>query len=539
MRRLLPGMLVLLALGAGGAAYFFEGQAEPVGRYRLARVEQGPVLAAVNASGTVNAVTTVQVGAQLSGQIRELLADFNTQVRAGQVIARLDPDQIEARLRQAEAELAVARSGQNTQAAQVERARADAENARGALASAQANATRAEVTLADAERENRRRQDLATRGIAPTSDAERAQVAVEQARASLAAARAQVQSADAALLGARAAARVAETQVDSQAAQVLLREAAAEQVRVDLERTVIRSPIDGVVVLRNVDVGQTVASSLQAPVLFTIAQDLRRMEVYASVDEADIGRIRLGQTVSFTVTAYPRDTFRGTVAQIRLSPQSIQNVVTYVVVISAENLDLKLLPGMTATVQVVIDRREQALKVPNAALRWRPAGVAAPAEGAAAGGLSPMDEIVRMMIRDLRLTAEQQAALEPIVAETRQQFARLRDQEVEPEERRRRQQAIRQAMGRRVFQILTPEQRPLYQQMLQARREQASAPVGQVWTLGPDGRPQAVAVRLGIGDGTATEVLPGQLAAGQEVVIGGGERAAGPGGGSVLPRFGF
>jgi HlyD family secretion protein len=551
MRRvvLVPAVVAVLAV-AGTAAYWLDNGTDAAAQYRTAKVEQGALVAAVSTTGTLNAVTTVLVGSQLSGQIKELMADFNSEVKAGQIIARLDQDQIKARLGQAEADLEAAKAQVMQQKAAAERARADVENSRAAVANMRAQIVRADVALKDAERDDRRKQELLPKGAVTQADADKTRAARDTAKANLSAAQAQLNSAEAQLQASQALARVAEAQIDNAVANVAQRDAALQQVKVDLERSEIRSPIDGVVVQRAVDVGQTVAASLQAPTIFTIAEDLRRMEVYASVDEADIGRVREGQPVTFTVTAHPGDTFRGEVKQIRLAPQTISNVVTYVVVIAADNEQRKLLPGMTATARIVTDSRERAVKIPNAALRWRPAGVMPEGAPQGAGGVlgvagstgggqqggrgwANLDTMVKTLTEELKLGPEQQKQVAQIAEEGKAQFAELAKSNLEPDARRARAQALRRNIGQRVAQALTDEQRPRFRELQQART--AASIAGQVWVLGPDGKPQALAVRLGIGDGAFTEMVGGELKPGQELLIGGGPKAPaasaqGPGG---------
>ncbi len=374
MTRALSVALLVAVSGAGLAGYNLLSGAEPSTEFRVAQVEYGPIVSAVIATGTVNAVKTVQVGSQLSGQITELLADFNTPVRAGEVVARLNAETLEGKLRQSNADVTAARASLEMRRAELEKARAQIETAKASGVNAAAKISKATATLRNAEREERRAQDLFRRGAASNTAADRAETASQTAEAELSAARAEQTSASAALASAEASYKVVQAQIAIAEAEVQQKTAAMQQVSADLEKAVIRSPIDGVVIQRSVDVGQTVAASLQAPTLFTIAQDLRQMEVHVNVDEADIGRISVGQSVIFKVNAHPDTDFRGEVAQIRLASQTLQNVVTYIVVVGAPNSELKLLPGMTATVRIVTAERENVLKVPNAALRFRPAG---------------------------------------------------------------------------------------------------------------------------------------------------------------------
>jgi HlyD family secretion protein len=293
--------------------------------YSTVSVDRGDILDVVGATGTLEAVVTVQVGSQVSGTIQSLYADFNTQVKKGQVIARLDPSLFEARLGQAKAN----------------------------LISAHANVERSRAQVGDTEQKYARARELADQKLLPISD-------LETAKANFDAARAQVKASDAAV---------------SQA------QANVNQAELDLSHTVIATPIDGVVIARNVDVGQTVAASFQAPVLFVIANDLAKMRVNAAIDEADVGRIENGQDVSFRVDAYPDRTFAGRIEQVRLQPTTVQNVVTYNTIISVDNAELRLRPGMTATVSVIVNRADDALRIPAAALRFRPEGFVSPTGG--------------------------------------------------------------------------------------------------------------------------------------------------------------
>jgi len=418
-------ILAVIVIGAVVIYVFLDSDGDKV-TFRLARIERGPIISTVSSTGTLNAVITVQVGSQVSGQIKELLADFNSEVREGQIIARIDPENFEARVRQAEAELAVSKSNVSTQRAAVERAKADLQNSRSALDAARAQAEKARVAVEDAKRDLTRKQTLHKRTIISESEIDKAVAAYDQAVAQLNAAYAEEQAQGSLVRSREAAVKMAKAQVEHALAQVQQREAALHQSRVDLEHTVIRSPVDGVVIERSVDVGQTVAASLQAPTLFTIAQDLRKMQVDTNVDEADIGRIRVDQRVTFTVDSFPGHEFKGSVKQIRKAPETVQNVVTYTVVVSADNPDLRLLPGMTANVQIVVNERAETLKVPNAALRFRPSG-AATDQGKASGGALPSGPVggrtqlainpVNQLTEVLQLSQDQQAQLRAIFDE--------------------------------------------------------------------------------------------------------------------------
>ena len=323
----------LVVAGLGGLvaliAVFLFHRGDTV-QYLAAKVQQGEIRDAVDATGTVNAVITVQVGSQVSGTIAKLNADFNSRVHRGEVIALIDPSLLQGTLLQATADLETAKAG---------------------VAVAEANLAKATATLVQEKADYDRAVAMAKNGVVTQQELDLATSNYESAKASRDA----------------AAANVAEA-----TAQVRQKEAAVSVARTNLDHTVIRSPIDGIVVARNVDVGQTVAASLQAPTIFTIAQDLTKMQVYAKVDESDVGRVKLGQPASFKVDAFPKDTFRGVVSQIRMNPTTVQNVVTYDAIIEFANPELKLFPGMTAYVTIPVATAENVVKLPNAALRFKP-----------------------------------------------------------------------------------------------------------------------------------------------------------------------
>ena len=329
MKRAVTVLVIIAAIGAGAGAYYIRRGAPDV-QVQTSPISRGDIIDTVGATGTLQAVTTVQVGSQVSGNIAWLGADFNSIVRKGQVIARLDASLFEAQLQQARANLS------QTQAN---------------LTKAESDLEQRKVQLQDAQQKYTRAKELAARSLLPQSDLDSAKVAVDMAQAALASQQATVTQARAA---------VSQSQ------------ASVNQNQVNLDHTVIAAPIDGIVTQRNVDVGQTVAASMQAPTLFIIAADLTKMQVNANIDEADVGRIRPAQHVTFRVDAYPTETFEGTVSQIRLQPVVVQNVTTYGTVIDVPNAQLKLKPGMTANVKIEIAKRSDALRIPNAALRFRP-----------------------------------------------------------------------------------------------------------------------------------------------------------------------
>lgn len=308
--------LIIAGLAVIGIVLFFSLRTKENGpKFRSEKVSRGDIVSTVTATGTVNAVTTVLVGTQVSGTIKELYVDFNSRVKKGQVIAQIDPATFEAQVDQAKAN----------------------------VLAAEANVQKAEATLTDTKRTMERNRELFARNLIARSDLDTSETNFETAK----------------------------TQVSVAKAQVAQSKAALKNSDINLKYTRILSPVDGTVVSRNVDIGQTVAASFQTPTLFNIAQDLAKMQIDSSVAEADIGKIKVGQPVEFNVDAYPDTTFKGKVSEIRNAPITVQNVVTYDVVIRVDNSDFKLKPGMTANVSIIISTMKDVLRIPNAALRFR------------------------------------------------------------------------------------------------------------------------------------------------------------------------
>jgi HlyD family secretion protein len=437
-------ILVVLAAAAlgGGLFYYRSRNAAKVPTPVTAEVTRGDVIAKVDATGALAPVTTVQVGSQVSGTVKALYVDYNAQVRKGQVIAELDPSLFQT---------------------QVDQARAT-------LIKSQSDVDRAKVEVDDSSSKLRRAQELYDQKLISRNDLETAQSTAMQAEAALKSVEAQVTQARASL----------------------------NQAEVNLQHTIIRSPIDGTVISRNVDVGQTVAASMSAPTLYVIAQDLKHMQVSASIDESDIGRIQPAQLVTFRVDAYPQQTFRGTVKQVRLDAKTDQNVVSYTTMIDVPNEDLRLKPGMTANVTVQTAANQDVLRVPNSALRFAPTpelfaalGQEAPQQLAGAGG--------GRGVTGAAGTAGQAA-----------------------------DRGTAQTEGRGRFAQMTPEQRA----EVRARRAAAGDPpaggasagvggggFGRVWAL-RDGKLQLVRVRTGVTDGATTAIVGGELKEGDRVVTG-------------------
>lgn len=535
-----PAVVVLAVVAIGGAWWWTQGRTPDVS-YRTARIERGPLQATVSASGAVNPVTQVSVGTQISGQIKELYVDFNSEVKAGQLIALIDPETFEYRVRQSQAD--------------VDSAQAAVLTAQASAAANRAAASRAQVDLTEARRDYERKKMLVDKQFIAQSEADKALALVNSSIESVKLAQAQ--------------SAVTDAQIKTAQANVAQRQAGLAQARVDLARTRITSPVNGIVIKRAIEKGQTVAASLQSPELFVIAQNLRDMQVEASIDESDVGRIRTGQHATFTVDAYPGQTFEGEVNQVRKAAQNVANVVTYVAVVGFSNTAGRLLPGMTANVRVVTESRDSVLKIPNAALRVRIAGVepaaapasapaappgakpaasngttgdaggwswlaqaqaqgsqpaAAPAAAAGGGGGNAAAEFRARLKTELKLTPSQLEKLDAIYAEQRPKFMQLRD--LPAEERAKARERISADVRARIVDILTPEQKPGYAGIL-AESASRTNTRGRIYLLADDGKPRAYNVRLGITDGTSTELIAAQgapdaavLKEGATVIIG-------------------
>ena len=371
---LAASVVVVLAVGA---TFYFRGSAQPA--YITTVIDRGDIEAAITATGNLNAVKTVQVGSQVSGNILALYADFNTKVKAGQLVARIDPAIFQAKVDQARASVDSAKASVVSARASIAKAQSDIAGAQAGVASQKANLTHAQSAVTDAKTKNDRRIEMVKGGLIAREEAETYQATYDQAVAALDAGQSAVTAAQSAVTSAQAQKDVTQTMLDQANSQVKQATATLEQAQLDLAHTQILAPVDGTVISRNMDVGQTVAASFQAPTIFQIAQDLTKMQVDTNVDESDVGPIRVGQPANFTVDAYPGVTFPGVVAQIRQAPINVQNVVTYDVVVEVSNADLKLFPGMTANVKIVTGKAEHALRLPVAALRFHPAAAIAPA----------------------------------------------------------------------------------------------------------------------------------------------------------------
>lgn len=506
------GAALLLCLLAAGGWWKFVRVAEPAMSFRTAKIERGPLQAAVSATGSVTPVRQVQISSQVSGQIKELFVDFNSEVKQGQLIARLDPETFEYRVRQSSAD--------------VEAARASVLTAQANVQSALAQVTRAQGDLGEAQRDEQRKRDLLAQNFISSAELDTARSKTASLAGALQVAQAQVE--------------VARAQAQNALAIVRQRDAQLQQARVDLQRTQIRSPVDGIVIKRSVEVGQTVAASLQAPELFVIARNLSDMQVEAAIDEADISRVRDGQNVAFTIDAFPGRSFEGAVRQVRKAAVSAQNVVSYTVVVGFANPGSLMLPGMTANVRIVTDTRDDVLKLPNAALRVRIAGIepepaasappaagpaatgAAPAprigsrsilpqahaqpapEGAAGDSGGPLAEFRKRLIAELQLSPQQIAQIDAVVASQRPRFGELGRMPMD--KRAKARDLILSDLRAMIGQQLTPEQQPHYQKLL-AELAGRQVTRGRLYLLDDAGKPHAYSVRLGISDGVMTELM--------------------------------
>ena len=502
-RKIGIAVAVIAAVAAGWYLWGSNRKAGDDSGYRTATVERGDIRVAISATGTLSAISTVVVGSQISGQVTDVLVDFNDRVQKGQVLARIDPSTYEAQIAQGSAQ----------------------------IASAQAQLQQAQASLANARADYNRKLELGRQELVSQADVDLARTAMQQAQA----------------------------QVNSAGAQIRQQSASTQTTRVNLQRTVIRSPVDGVVLTRKIEPGQTVAASLQAPELFTIAEDLSKMKIELAVDESDIGQVQVGQAVGFSADAFPDRQFRGVVDQVRLSATTTNNVVTYPVVVAVDNSDGTLLPGLTVNAEIEVSKRTGVLKVANAALRYKPAETNADPQQQmqralqrGAGGNGAGEELQKVAAQ-LKLQPPQQAAFDAALEEMRQR---------QQERMQQMQQAMAQAQqggnritgggmggGMRIMGGGGGGDGAMQAQMRQRARErmqqqfaafratlddaqkaqwdravesQLSARRAPLYKL-VNGVPEMAMVRVGASDGTSTEVS-GNIAEGDEVVT--GERSA-------------
>jgi HlyD family secretion protein len=496
--------VVLLAV----VAFFFlrKRSGSVAAEFITSKLERGAIRKVVNATGTVQAVLTVQVGSQVTGQIEALYADFNSVVKQGQLLAKIDARRYQADVNGAAANVLAAQ-------ARAKSTEADLNSQLANQASAQANVETARVARDNTVILFKRADELRQQGISSQNDYDNAKANRDSAEARYNQAVAQAQQVAAQIVSSRA-------QIEQGKAQVAQAEAALNQAKVNLEYTDIRSPVDGVVISRNIDVGQTVAASLQAPTLFVIAGDLSKMQLQASVDEADIGSISGAEQVRFTVDAFPNRNFIGRINEIRLEPLSVQNVVTYSVIVNVDNDRLELKPGMTANLTFTVAEKDGVLRLSNAALRYTPPGqTRQPLRDVAARENERADEKATLNgeapppARQAGKSAEQLAG---------QPAGRLPDRAAMENPSRRRPgsvppHAVELAPG----QLWKPGEKIQFPTPDLSRTRPAT-----VWTLDANKQPQPHRVELGITDGTATEVVSGELQEGDAVIIGDSTQAS-------------
>ncbi len=578
-RRRLWQILAVVAVIAVVGYFFVEPASEAsLAEYRMGSVQMGAVVSTVAATGTVNAVGMVKVTAQVGGQIVEVLADYNSQVTEGQVLARINPESFEIKLIQAEADLAISNASLVSNHASVERAQADLRNSEASLQGTMAQVVNSQISLDAAQRDWERQVELFERKVISNVALEQAKAKFEQAQASFDQINSSLKAQTATLDGRRASLAIAHSGVVTATAQVEQREASLAAARVELANTDVRSPVDGVVIERTAEKGQTAAASANAT-LFTIAENLRNMQVEVSVDEADIGTILEGMRTTFTVDSYPGREFNGVVSQVRLAPKTVQSVVTYTVVVSAPNRDMSLLPGLTASVRIILSERQDVLRIPNAALRFEPFGFEAPEQaggggrgggepgggepgGGGPGGGGPGGGGLAAAIPEgVDLTEDQQAEVTELLGDVRQEFGALRQQGMDVAEIRTRLAA---RLEEALMTVMTDAQKEIYT----AAEEQApgggrraaggggrgapgagAAPVetraARVFLLDDAGIPRPMTVTVGISDTGFTELVRGDLEEGQQLVVGASAatlaaqaNAANDGGGPRF-RFGF
>jgi HlyD family secretion protein len=524
-------LVILIAAAGLGYAFFFRDK-EPAVRYRTARVERGSISAYVTANGTVNPVITVLVGSQVSGTIQKLYADYNTRVKTGDPVAQIDPAIFQAQFSQAKAKLENAKAAFLT-------AQADIATARSNIESSKANVLKAKVSVEDTSRSLKRSLELFQKNLIAASDRDTAQTNYDSSVALLEAAQAQEKASDAQLESAKA-------KLEAARAGIKQSEAELELAQVNLDHTKITAPVTGIVISRNVDVGQTVAASLQAPTLFTIAQDLTEMQVDTNMSEADVGRVAVGQDATFTVDAFPQTTFRGKVTEIRNAPVTIQNVVTYDVVIQVKNPELKLRPGMTANASILVAHKDNVLRIPNAALRFRPDFAkkeASSQKGAGAVPIAPPPPTPSLPSLDrlkaeLNISPDQQAAISRILGDAQKELQGVR--KANPETAPMKARELATLTRSKIRSVLTEEQRKKFEQMSEQTGTQTILPKFKIWVPMPQKKPVPVEITTGISDGSYTEVLYGPLQEGQEVILeatGSNNKGGATSGPQALPGF--
>jgi len=522
---------VIVVLGVGGWYFFLRDSGAGDVTFDTQTVTRGDVENSVTSSGPVSALVTVSVGSEVSGKLTEVLVDFNAKVTKGQLLAVLDPSTFQSRLQSAEADLLVQQA---------------------TVGSREVDVSTAQVLLEQAKRDADRAGSLVQRGLISQNEAEKAKNTFDQATNAL---------------------KIAQANLNNSRSQLIKVRASLDQARIDVARTQIRSPVDGVVIMRKVDVGQTVAASMQAPELFQIARDLSLIQIETKVDEADIGTIKENARATFNVDAFPNRTFEGRVAQVRINGTSLQNVVTYSVMVQADNPGQALLPGMTANVKIITDERRNVLRIASAALRFRPPGVTGgladvvgggnrqggagqqggppggggfggqgfggqrvgggppggqPGQGGQRGGAQRQRrggvvEMTPEVMEQLGLSAEQKQAVGAAIEDLRTRAQAATQTNTNPlggnmpnfgGGNQNNPQVMQQRITNTLAGILTPEQMQKYNAMSQGRAERPAT----IYVLNAKGEPEAKTIRVGLADDVSTEVLNG-LSEGDMVIV--------------------
>lgn len=521
------------------AANWFLGpkESEETITYRFATPELGTITESVSTTGTIAAVGEVDLRPQVAGIIVEVFSDYNSQVKKGDLLAKIDPETFEQQVLQARADLAIAKASLVSSNAAVSRSEAELRNAKASLKSLEAQLDESTIGLNADQRELDRQKELFSRNVVTAVAVDNTQVKFDQSNAQFERISAQLMAQEATLDSREAALIQSKAGVTTSKAQVQQKEAKLNSSLIELSYTEIKSPVDGTIIDKNIELGQTVstATNNNQPI-FVIAQNLRQMQVEVDIDEADIGNIKEGMRVTFNVDAYTGRDYEGIVNQVRYAPQSIQNVVVYTIIVSTRNRDLSLLPGMTATVRVILAERNDVIRIPNSALRYQPINFVPETQpgregtstqstgnqtrGGAGGGFA--DRLFAPYAH-LNLTEQQRTEVgQKIMGNMRQVMSQMQAQGASREEMGEEvQRLVRSAL----VEVLTPEQREILENTVAPTSETQGQQgrQGRVFIVNDDGEPEPINITVGISDGGFTEMISGELGTDQNVIIGSNE----------------
>ncbi len=539
------------------AANWFLGpkESEETITYRFATPELGTVTESVSTTGTIAAVGEVDLRPQVAGIIVEVLSDYNSQVKKGDLLAKIDPEDFEQQVLQARADLAIAKASLVSSNAAVSRSEAELRNAKASLKSLEAQLDESTIGLNADQRELDRQKELFSRNVVTAVAVDNTQVKFDQSKAQFERINAQLIAQEATLDSREAALIQSKAGVTTSKAQIQQKEAKLNSSLIELSYTEIKSPVDGTIIDKNIELGQTVstATNNNQPI-FVIAQNLRQMQVEVDIDEADIGNIKEGMRVTFNVDAYTGRDYEGIVNQVRYAPQSIQNVVVYTIIVSARNRDLSLLPGMTATVRVILAERNDVIRIPNSALRYQPINFVPENQagrevtstqstgnqtrGGGGGGGGFADRLFAPYAH-LNLTEQQRTEVgQKIMGNMRQVMSQMQAQGASREEMGEEvQRQVRAAL----IEVLTPEQREILENTVaptpEAQGQQERQ--GRVFIVNDDGEPEPINIIVGISDGGFTEMISGGLETDQNIIIGSNETVEPESSGRRRGIFGF